>query len=177
MLSELAFAVGVLFTSAIGFAQSLPPAPHRRVVTVSTTNARGNEPSITVNFNNANQVVAAFQPAAIAYSSDGGQTFALAELPSIEGWKGGGDVSVAFDNKGRVYLATLHFDKLGSASYWAHGAGKNGIFVRRSVDGGRTWDQNAAVVKAFQGNEPNLEFEPRAQQPDRLRKASCASAS
>jgi hypothetical protein len=56
MLSKLAF-IGELFTSAIGFAQSLPSAPHRRVVTVSTTETRGNEPSIAVNFNNANQVV------------------------------------------------------------------------------------------------------------------------
>ena len=160
MPSKLAAVVGVLlFTGAIGYAQSLPAAPHRRVVTVSATDTRGNEPSIAVNFNNPNQVVAAFQPAAIAYSNDGGQTFALAELPPIEGWRGGGDVSVAFDNKGCVYLATLHFDKLGSASYWAHGAGKNGIFVRRSVDGGKNWDKNAAMVKAFQGNEPNLEFE------------------
>jgi hypothetical protein len=68
-------------------------------------------------------------------------------------------VSVAFDNKGSVYLATLHFDKLGSASYWAHGAGRNGIFVRRSVDGGKTWDKDAATVKAFLGNEPNIEWE------------------
>jgi hypothetical protein len=77
-LSELALAVGVSSASTIGFAQSLPAAPHRRVMTVSTTDTRGNEPSITVNFNNANQVVAAFQPAAIAFSSDGGQTRASA---------------------------------------------------------------------------------------------------
>ena len=159
MRFNLVAAAGVLFSSVIGFAQTLPAAPHRRVVTVSMPHTQGNEPSITVNFNNPEQVVAAFQPATIAYSSDGGQTFALADLAPIEGWKSGGDVSVAFDNKGRVYLGTLHFDKLGSASYWAHGAGKNGIFVRRSIDGGRTWDNNAAVVKAFQGNEPNLEFE------------------
>ena len=68
-------------------------------------------------------------------------------------------MSVAFDNKGSVYLATLHFEKLGSASYWAHGAGRNGIFVRRSVDGGKTWDKDAATVKAFPGNEPNIEWE------------------
>src|SRR5579859_4041440 len=153
MPSKLAFAAGLLFTTAIGFAQSLPAAPHRRVVTVSPTDTRGNEPSITVNFNEPNQVVAVFQPAAIAYSSDGGQTFSLAELPPIEGWRGGGDVSVAFDNKGCAYLATLHFDKLGSASYWAHGAGKNGIFVRRSHDGGKTWDKDAVPVKAFEKAE------------------------
>ena len=160
MRSRFGFAVGVLFVSAGGFAQSLlPPVPHRHIVTVSPADTRGNEPSIAVNPNNPRQVVAAFQPAGIAYSTDSGQTFAMADLPSIEGWRGGGDVSVAFDNNGYLFLATLHFDKLGSASYWAHGAGRNGIFVRRSVDGGKTWDKDAATVKAFQGNEPNIQWE------------------
>lgn len=160
MRSGFGFTIGVLFIGASGFAQSLlPPAPHRHILTVSPADTRGNEPSIAVNPNNAHQVVAAFQPAAVAYSTDGGQTFAMADLPSIEGWRGGGDVSVAFDNKGYLYLATLHFDKLGSTSYWAHGAGRNAIFVRRSVDGGKTWDKDAATVKAFQGNEPNIQAE------------------
>src|ERR1035437_7314383 len=167
MRSGFGFTIGVLFIGASGFAQSLlPPAPHRHILTVSPADTRRNEPSIAVNPNNAHQVVAADQPAAVAYSTDGGQTFAMADLPSIEGWRGGGDVSVAFDNKGYLYLATLHFDKLGSASYWAHGAGRNGIFVRRSVDGGKTWDKDAATVKAFQGNEQNIQAEdmPRSEE-------------
>ena len=113
------FVLNVLFIGVIASAQTtLAPAPHRHVTTVSPSDVRANEPSIAVNPNNPNQVVAAFQPAGIAYSTDGAQTFALADLPPIEGWRGGGDVSLAFDNKGNEYLATLHFDKLGSASYW-----------------------------------------------------------
>jgi hypothetical protein len=138
---------------------SLPTAPARHIVTVSPPNSRGNEPSIAVNPNNPKQVVAAFQSATIAYSIDGAQTFTTAELPPVEGWRGGGDVSVAFDNKGHVYLGTLHFDKLGSASYWAHGAGRNGIFVRRSLDGGKTWERDSIAVKAWQGNEPDIQWE------------------
>src|SRR5215469_10196408 len=154
-LATIAFLAGTF-----GLAQSsLPPAPNRHVVTISPANVRGNEPSIAVNPNNPQQVVAAFQPATVAYSADGGQTFAVADLPLIEGWRGGGDVSVAFDNKGNAYLATLHFDKLGSASYWGHGAGRNGIFVRRSHDGGKTWEKDAAPVKAFEKEEPNAPME------------------
>jgi hypothetical protein len=160
MRGEFVFQLGVLLIGTVSLAQSpLPPAPRRHIVTVSPSNVRANEPSIAVNPNNANEVVVAFQPATIAYSTDGGQTFALADLPSVEGWRGGGDVSVTFDNQGHLYLATLHFDKLGSPSYWAHGAGRNGIFVRRSVDGGETWDKDAATVKAFQGNELNIQWE------------------
>jgi hypothetical protein len=138
---------------------ALEPAPHRHVTTVSAADRSGSEPSIAVNPNNTNQVVAAFQPATIAYSTDGGQTFATADLPPVEGWRTGGDVSVTFDDKGCAYLGSLHFDKLGSASYWAHGAGRNGIFVRRSLDGGKTWEKDATTVKAFQGNEPDIQWE------------------
>jgi len=131
----------------------LPAAPQRQVLTLSKPEIRGNEPSIAVNPNNPLQSVVAFQPATIAYSQDGGATFSTAELPPIDGWRGGGDVSVAFDSQGHAYLSTLHFEKLGSMSYWAHGAGKNGIFVRRSLDGGKTWEKTAVPVKIFAGGE------------------------
>jgi hypothetical protein len=160
MQSRLALAVAVFLVGTFGLAQSpLPPAPHRHVVTISPSNVHGSEPSIAVNPNSPQQVVAAFQPATIAYSTDGGQTFAPADLPPVEGWRGGGDVSVAFDNRGNAYLATLHFDKLGSASYWGHGPGRNGIFVRRSHDGGKTWEKDAAQVKAFDKEQPDMAME------------------
>ena len=154
-----AVSAGFLLFSVASAQTPLPPAPGRRVVTVSSPERRGNEPSIAVDPNHPDRVVAAFQPATIAYSTDSAQTFATAELPPVEGWRGGGDVSVAFDNKGHAYLGTLHFDKLGSQSYWAHGGGRNGIFVRRSLDGGKTWEKDAATVKAFQGNESEIQWE------------------
>jgi len=137
----------------------LSRAPAARVVTITPQNVRGTEPSIAVNRKNPNQIIAAFQPATVAYSMDGAQTFAVADLPPVSGWRGGGDVSVTFDDAGRAYLCTLHFDKLGSVSYWAHGAGRNGIFVRRSPDGGKTWETEAATVKAWQGTEPDIQWE------------------
>lgn len=145
--------------------QPLPPAPHRQVSTISKPEVRGNEPSIAVNPNHPEQVVAVFQPATVAYSEDGGKTFSTVDLPAVEGWRGGGDVSVTFDSKGHAFLSTLHFEKLGSASYWAHGAGKNGIFVRRSLDGGKTWEKTATPVKLCEGavseeTSQNLESKP-----------------
>lgn len=157
-ISSLALMLSI-GAAALAQLAPLPPAPARHIVTISPANSHGNEPSIAVNPNNPAQVVAAFQPATVAYSTDGAQTFTTAELAGIEGWRGGGDVSVAFDNKGRAYLSTLHFDKLGSASYWAHGAGRNGIFVRRSLDGGKTWEKDAATVRAWEGNEPDIQWE------------------
>ncbi|HKW17190.1 MAG TPA: sialidase family protein [Terriglobales bacterium] len=144
----------LLLPAGLLWAQTpLPPAPHRQVVTISKPEVRGNEPSIAVNPNNPKQVVAAFQPATVVYTEDSGKTFATADLPPVEGWRGGGDVSITFGSKGDAYLSTLHFEKLGSASYWAHGAGKNGIFVRRSLDGGKTWDKAATPVKVFEDGD------------------------
>ena len=114
---------------------------------------------IAVNPGNPSQIVAVYQPATVAYSGDGAQTFTLADLPPLAGWGNGGDVSTTFDNKGKVYLSSLHFDKLGSDSYWAHGTGHNGIFVRRSLDGGKTWEKDATAVKTFEGNGPDSHME------------------
>jgi hypothetical protein len=148
----------MLLISAISQAQ-IAPAPHRRVLTLSGESKHGSEPSIAVNPNNPNQIVAVFQPATVVYSTDGGRSFLTADLPPIEGWRAGGDVSVAFDNQGHAYLSTLHFDQLGSTSYWAHGAGKNGIFVRRSPDGGKTWEKDAVAAKTYNGGEADSHME------------------
>jgi hypothetical protein len=142
--------LALLLAANVAWPQTaLPPAPHRHVITVSSPEERASEPSIAVNPNNPRQVVVTYQPASVEYSTDGGLTFSKADLPPIDGWRRGGDVSLAFDSKGHVYLSTLHFEKLGSVSYWAHGAGKNGIFVQRSPDGGKTWEKAATAVKVF----------------------------
>ena len=40
------------------------------------------------------------------------------------------------------------------------GAGRNGIYVRRSPDGGKTWEKDAVPVRAwYTGREPNMEYE------------------
>jgi hypothetical protein len=162
LLRQATFTTGalLLLLSSIVMAQSqLPRAPGARIVSVSPSGVHATEPSIAINPKNADQVIAAFQPATMVYSTDGMQSFKVADLPPVAGWRGGGDVSVTFDNQGHAYLCTLHFDKLGSTSYWAHGAGRNGIFVRRSEDGGKTWEKDAATVKAYQGNEPDIQWE------------------
>ena len=154
---------GLLRSLAVGtvsfaaFAQTqLPRAPHAHVVRVSPEGGHYSEPGIAINPNNPNQIVTVFQggaqvegTATAAYSSDAGRTFTLASGAGPTDWKVAGDVSVAFDTKGRAYLCYITFDKLGTAAYWAHNSGRNGIYVRRSSDGGKTWDRNAVAVKAF----------------------------
>ncbi|MBV8830010.1 MAG: exo-alpha-sialidase [Acidobacteriaceae bacterium] len=148
-------------------ASALPSAPGAAVVTIAPPGGNYTEPSIAVNPNDPRQVLAVYQggktaqgSATAAYSADGGKTFTVAAGTKASDWKVMGDVSTAFDNKGHAFLCYLAFDKLGTPSYWAHNAGRNGIFVIGSGDGGKTWDRNAVSVKSWPtGREPNLQFE------------------
>jgi len=140
---------------------TLPRAPGARIVSVSPPAARGNEPGIALDPIHPNQIVGVYQgPAASVWSADSGATFTTAASTAPTDWRSAGDVSVTFDDQGAAYLSYLVFDKLGTTSYWRHGAGRNGIYVRRSPDGGRTWDANAVAVRAWpRGNEPGMQYE------------------
>ena len=149
------------------FAQSpLPPVPGASIINISSP-ARFSEPSVALNPNNPDQIVAVYQGGATvqgganaAYSTDAGRTFNVAEGTKPPDWRVEGDVSTTFDNKGNAYLCYLAFDQLGTAYYWAHNVGRNGIFVARSPDGGKTWEKDPVAVKAFPtGKEPNIQFE------------------
>jgi hypothetical protein len=136
----------------------LPRAPAAQVVTITPPGQSGSEPAIAVNPNNPNQVVAAAGGRWAAYSADGGLTFTPVQ-PAGDAGRAGGDVSLAFDDKGSVFLSFLSIEKNGLPSYWGKGPGANGIWVRRSSDGGRTWDAEAVGVKAWNGDEPDIKLE------------------
>jgi hypothetical protein len=119
------------------------------------------EPSIAVNPNNPQQVVAVFQDNAHAsYSEDAGHSWKPAEGVAPANYKISGDVSTAFDNHGHAFICYIAFDKLGSFNYWGHNASRNGIFVRRSLDGGKTWEVNHIPV-AEQPTKPGIPFEDK----------------
>ena len=116
---------------------------------------------MAINPNNPSQIVAAFQsPAAISYSQDGGATWQPATGVAPPDYKVSGDVSVAYDILGHAILCYIAFDKLGTPQYWAHNATRNGVFCRRSLDGGKTWESNIAAVDA-QATRPGMPFEDK----------------
>lgn len=171
-MSSPALPICALFAANVLLAQTqaqrpIERAPGARVVDVSRPGGRFTEPSIALNPNHPSQLVIVYQggaavqgSATAVYSTDSGKTFHIAEGTKPADWRVAGDVSTAFDNQGHAFLCYLAFDRLGTTSYWAHNAGRNGIFVRRSLDGGKTWETNAHAVKAFPtGNESNLAFE------------------
>lgn len=126
----------------------LPLAPGAKVINLTPAPGFFNEPSIVVNPKNPEQLVAGYQVnATVAYSGDGGQSWTQAENTAPKDYKTSGDVSVTYGADGAAYLCYIAFDKLGTAYYWAHNATRNGIFVRRSPDGGKTWGEAHAVIE------------------------------
>jgi len=127
------------------------------MVTITPPGRAGSEPAIALNPYSPNQLVAAAGEWA-AYSTDSGRTFTPVQ-PAGDSGRGGGDVSLTFDDKGSVFLSFLSIQKNGLPGYWGHGPGGNGIWVRRSPDGGRTWDRDPVAVKVWAGAEPDVKLE------------------
>jgi BNR/Asp-box repeat len=158
-IALLAAAAGPLQISVAQ--QGLLPPPGAQVVTISARPGRFNEPSVAINPKNPNQIVAAFQsPATVSYSQDGGANWQIAAGTAADDYKVSGDVSITYDILGHAILCYIAFDKLGTARYWAHGATRNGVFVRRSLDGGKTWDAHAVAVDD-QPTRPQMPFEDK----------------
>lgn len=155
------FAFVICSMSSVLFGQDLPKAPNTQIFTLSPMPGYFTEPSVAVNPGNPQQVVAVFQDNAHAsYSTDSGHTWQLAEGVDPKNYRVSGDVSTTFDKQGHAFICYIAFDKLGTFNYWAHGATRNGIFVRRSLDGGKTWEANHIPV-AEQPTSPGIPFEDK----------------
>lgn len=142
-------------------AQQLPVAPKARIIDINSKPGFFNEPAIAVNPANPQQLVVAWQVnASAAYSPDGGRTWTIAEGTAPKDYRVSGDVSVVYDASGAALLCYIAFDKLGTTNYWAHGATRNGIFVRRSPDGGKTWNPEPSTVISH-ATTPGIPFEDK----------------
>ena len=142
-------------------AQDLQKAPQSQIFALTPTVGPFTEPAIAVNPMNPQQVVGVFQDNVHAsYSTDAGHSWQPAENVDPKNYRVSGDVSVAFDNQGHAFVCYIAFDKLGSFNYWARGATRNGIFVRRSLDAGKTWEAEHIPV-AEQSSSPGIPFEDK----------------
>src|SRR5579863_5100117 len=142
-------------------AQDMPKAPQAQVFTLTPTPGPFTEPAIAVNPSNPPHVLGVFQDNVhAAYSQDSGRTWQLAENVDPKNYRVSGDVSAAFDNQGHAFVCYIAFDRLGSFNYWARGATRNGIFIRRSLDGGKTWEAEHIPV-AEQVSSPGIPFEDK----------------
>jgi hypothetical protein len=159
-LSFCCIAFAVMANLPLSWCQSLPKAPHAEVFSLTPEPGYFTEPGIAVNLANPQQVVGVFQDNVhAAYSVDAGRNW-TAENIEDKNFRVSGDVSVTFDNQGHAFVCYIAFDKLGTSNYWAHGATRNGIFIKRSLDGGKTWESDHVAV-AEQRSEPGIPFEDK----------------
>ena len=151
----------LFFTVSLWSQQQLAGAPKAHLSDITPKPGFFNEPAIAVNPLNPQQLVVAWQiNASAAYSTDGGQTWTIADGTAPKDYRISGDVSLAYDASGHALLCYIAFDKLGTNNYWAHKATRNGIFVRRSIDGGKTWEPGVSTVIAHDST-PNIPFEDK----------------
>ncbi len=158
LLAALCFAV---FIPGAILAQELPAAPGARVTNLTRAAGFFNEPSIAVNPSNPRQLAVAYQVnASVAYSGDEGRTWQPASGTAPSDYRVSGDVSITYDYRGHAILCYIAFDRLGTHNYWGHNATRNGVFIRRSLDGGKTWEKDAIPV--FQHpTAPGIPFEDK----------------
>lgn len=156
-------AAAVSFLAAPARAQiqaPLPRAPQSQV-TPLTEPGYFSEPSVAVNPINPKQVVVAYQvPAHIAYSTDAGEHWEHATNVAPKDFKVSGDVSVTYDNQGHAILCSIAFNKLGTFNYWGHATTTNAVLIRRSLDGGKTWEP-ASITVSLQSQPPGIPMEDK----------------
>ncbi len=141
--------------------QEIPKAPNAQVTALTPTPGYFTEPAVAVNPANPQQVVAVFQDNAhAAYSQDAGRSWQVADGVEPPNYRVSGDVSTAFDNQGHAFICYMAFDKLGTFNYWGHNASRNGLFIRRSLDGGRTWDADHIPIIEH-ATEPEIPWEDK----------------
>ena len=130
-------------------APNLPPVPNSQVTDLTAKPGFFTEPSVAINPHDPRQVAAAYQDNAhVSYSVDAGKHWQSASGVEPPDYRVSGDVSIAYDAHGHAVLCYMAFDKLGTFNYWAHNATRNGLFVRRSLDGGKTWEaQHNAIIR------------------------------
>jgi hypothetical protein len=144
--------------SVVDAAAFAPPA--RGAVPV-TGGGYHNETSVAINPTRPENVIVAYQvPATVAASFDGGGSWSAAPLPDVGRWQLAGDPVVTFDGDGRAYAIYIAFDRPEDYDTLGKAAHRNGIFVNRSDDGGRTWRARPTAV-IEQPERPGVPFEDK----------------
>jgi hypothetical protein len=148
----------------------LPRPGGARLATLPRTpHAKPQEPSVAVNPRDPRHVIVSWHEAVtrgsdhhpgarvevrVAWSVDGGETWAPAEGTSHPTHRVSIDASVAFDARGTAYLVYIGFDEIGNVA-----TTRQGEYVARSTDGGRTWSAPVCLVERAEG-DPVFEHMP-----------------
>jgi len=140
---------------------TLPAAPGRRVITLTPDSGGFHTPAIAINPFNPQQLVAGFQAKTSAsYSTDGGEHWTLAEGTAPPEYRATGDTSITYDRNGHAILCFIALDGAGPFKYWGHNPKRNAVLIRRSLDGGKTWEARPIPVIEH-AEAPGIPFEDK----------------
>ena len=155
ILTLLTFAAMQVLT-----AQNMQTAPGAQIFNL-TEPGFYSEPAVTIDPENPQHIIVVFQNEAhAAYSRDEGKHWTVASGVQSKQYRVSGDVSAAFDTKGHAIICYMAFDKLGTFNYWGHNSSRNGLYVRRSLDGGKTWEPQDHTIVA-QTSSPDVPWEDK----------------
>ena len=159
-----AAAVALLLQAQVVHAQvvddQLLPAPQAHTFTLTAEPGRYSSPVIAINGIQPQQLVVAFQPMArAAYSIDGAAHWAIEQGTGAPApYRSFVDTSVAYDRNGYAIMCFTALDGVGPFKYWGHNPKRNAVLVRRSPDGGKTWEpRSIPVIEHADG--PGIPFE------------------
>jgi hypothetical protein len=140
---------------------SFPSAPGLRVVNVTPQPGAFNGPSIAINPANPRQMAVAFgSHVTVDYSTDAGEHWAMAQGTAPTNYRATGDISITYDRQGHAILCFIAFDGAGPWRYWGHNPKRNSIQIRRSLDGGKTWEPRTIPVIEH-AESPGIPFEDK----------------
>jgi hypothetical protein len=160
-LVGLMFAALAVAQAQVSEEQALPSAPGRSVVSLTPDPGGFHTPSIAVNPSNSQQLVVGFQSKTrVAYSADGGAHWAIAPGTAPTEYRVTGDTSITYDRQGHAILCFIAHDGAGPFKYWGNKPKRNAILIRRSLDGGRTWEPHAIPVIEH-SETPGIPFEDK----------------
>ncbi|GGA41663.1 sialidase family protein [Dyella nitratireducens] len=139
------------------FAADTVAEPMVPQATVTTLTKPGffTEPGIAISPLDPDKVTAIYQDNVhIAFSNNAGANWTDVPKVAPPEWRVSGDVSITYDNHGHAIASYMAFNKLGTEDYWAHNAPAGGLYIRRSLDGGKTWESQARTVIEHVGDHP-----------------------
>src|SRR5690349_20820081 len=89
----------------------------------------------------------------VAWSTDGGKTWGLGQGMGEEAFRKWFDAAVTFDLHGHAFVAYLVMDNVSMTD-------REGELVRRSLDGGKTWEKPITLIEHPAKHEPLLDHFP-----------------